>query len=210
MPADLFSAIEDPHDITRVLREQVSARPRRRVLLLTANPTDQERVRRDAEYRDLQQAIDRTKDPKVEIQVVLHAAVRARDLLTTTLQDFDIIHFSGYAGKQGLAIENDLGETHLLAPDIFAAYLSRAKDRLYCVVLNACFTDAFASKVLPVAKFVIGCDDTIDDDAARLFACSFYEALAAGRHLRDAFELAQVVLRNDGLDDEADKYVIRP
>lgn len=58
------------------------------------------------------------------------------------------------------------------------------------VVLNACFSDAQARTLSQHVDAVIGMTRAIGDPTAISFAKSFYAALADGRNLETAFNLA--------------------
>lgn len=55
---------------------------------------------------------------------------------------------------------------------------------------------------------MIGCDVSIDDDAANYFTRAFYRALAHGQDVENAFRLARNDVRLNGKDTEAEKYKI--
>jgi hypothetical protein len=56
---------------------------------------------------------------------------------------------------------------------------------------------------------VIGCDESIDDDAASGFSRAFYRALAHGHDYEIAYRLAKNDLRLNGFEKEAKKYLFR-
>jgi CHAT domain len=210
---DLFAHLEMPYDIVRAIREQsgrTNVRDSRKVLLLTASPLDQSRVRVEAEYRDLEEGLRRISNPRVEIVLLLRTAVRPGDILPSLLNDdFDIFHFSGHATTDGLLFEDADGRGQLVDAEAIAAYLRKMGRTLRCVVLNACYTDAFANVLTPHVQVLIGCDSTIGDDAAIAFSRAFYQALAAGRSYADSFDLAVTDVKVHGFVDDAEKYVMR-
>lgn len=71
------------------------------------------------------------------------------------------------------------------------------KSDLQVVVLNACHSDQKANAIANHIDFVVGMSDAIDDDAAIAFSTSFYRALAYGKTMQDAFDLAcnEIALR---------------
>jgi hypothetical protein len=70
------------------------------------------------------------------------------------------------------------------------------------VVLNACYSDAQATRLRAVVDCVVGMTGTIRDDAARAFAIGFYRALGNRRSVRNAVEQAVATLAAKQLPDE--------
>jgi hypothetical protein len=73
---------------------------------------------------------------------------------------------------------------------LFAAYAGRVR----LIVLNACYSDALAEALIEHVDVVIGMPHTIDDDAAILFAPTFYQQLAGGQSIQTAYEVARALL----------------
>jgi hypothetical protein len=75
-----------------------------------------------------------------------------------------------------------------------------------CVVLNACFSDSISKLIASHVEAVIGCDDTIDDEAAIMFTRAFYRALSHGVTFEQAYNLARNELDLHGKKGESEKY----
>jgi hypothetical protein len=69
------------------------------------------------------------------------------------------------------------------------------------VVLNACYSAPQAHAIAQSIDCVIGLSDAISDRAALRFSVAFYQALAYGRDVGAAFELACVQLELAGIDE---------
>jgi hypothetical protein len=54
---DLFSGIDNPFDLGRAIRDSRDARPRRKILMLTANPLDKTRLRLAEEQREIRNRV---------------------------------------------------------------------------------------------------------------------------------------------------------
>lgn len=135
--SDLFAGF-DSFGIPKALREQLgkrTSRPTRKVLMITAEPLNASRLRIGAEYRDVQVALRQITNPKLDVVLLYHPAVRPGDLTSNILNhdDLDIIHFSGHADATGLAFEDASGHVQLVKAPVIAGYLKRLK--LRCVVL---------------------------------------------------------------------------
>ena len=75
----------------------------------------------------------------------------------------------------------------------------RGKIRL--VILNACFTRSEAVAISQHIDCVIGTNTSISDKAARVFAARFYQSLAEGAGVQQAFDDARVELKIEGIHE---------
>lgn len=127
----------------------------------------------------------------VHVEYVPHATTGA---VKTALRDtWDIVHFTGHGTIDGhLALENEFGEAHVLSPRETAQLLSESRARL--VVLSACHSEIIARALhkagIP-ALVAIDARVPIADRAATIFAEHFYNALARGWTIGEAFHDAQ-------------------
>jgi hypothetical protein len=71
------------------------------------------------------------------------------------------------------------------------------------VVLNACFSEAQAEAIAKHIDCVVGMSKTIKDRSAISFAASFYQALAYGRTVQEAYDLGcnQIYMENLSQED---------
>jgi hypothetical protein len=124
------------------------------------------------------------------------------DVLLDVLQRHKphILHFSGHGTNgRGIALEDDDGNTVLVTKDAFARLLKLLKDNLRIVVLNACHTGDQAKLLKETIDYTIGMNRSVGDLAARTFAASFYQALANGRTVQEAFESGVIQLELKGI-----------
>jgi len=89
--------------------------------------------------------------------------------------------------------------------DLFA----RAAPHVRLVFLNACHSAEQAEALLRQVGFVVAVDGAILDEAARVFAVALYRALAYGRSIQVAFDLAVNALMLHGLESEVALPVLR-
>jgi hypothetical protein len=179
-----------------------------RILFLAANPLNSGRLALDREYREVDAAL-RSAGLRDQVELRSSWAVRARDLQTALLRyEPTIVHFCGHGvPADGIVLADD-GST---ASGPALAGLFRAIGRnVRLVVLNACWSAEQAGAIAPVAGSVVGMRRTIADEAAIEFAQSFYEALAWGRVLRDAFDVAvaRLALLKFGADAAGAELVV--
>lgn len=161
----------------------------KKILILSANPTNTNRLRLDEEVREIQASLDRAKR-RDQFEVITRWAVRPNDLRRALLDcNPQIVHFCGHgAGVQGLALEDDLGEIQLVSSLALAQLFKLCKGTIQCVLLNACYSQEQAETILQHINCVIGMKNEIGDRAAISFAIGFYDALGYGRSLKDAYQ----------------------
>ncbi|HVB24383.1 MAG TPA: CHAT domain-containing protein [Ktedonobacteraceae bacterium] len=165
------------------------------VLLLKANPVNKEEKQK-LEMLRLETEATEIKRIAREHQgcFVVHdyGATRPRDIAPYLLFHWPhILQFSGHGFSSGdLAFEQEDGEVARVSFQGFAEMLVRFKHTLRCVVLNACYTQPLAGVISQHIDCVIGMSEAISEGAAAAFSRGFYQALAAGESVGEAFRLA--------------------
>lgn len=183
-------------------------RRKMKVLFLAASPVDQEALRLDKEARDLREQLGLVRDRKIDIQIEHCWAVRTDQVQMEILNlQPQIIHFSGHGDVGQLIFEDPLGNAAPVPAEVISELISLFPS-VKCLVLNACFSESVAKLTAPHVDAVIGCDETIDDDAASGFSRAFYRALAHGHSYEMAYRLAKNDLNLTGFQAEAKKYVL--
>ncbi|BAY87947.1 hypothetical protein NIES267_74710 (plasmid) [Calothrix parasitica NIES-267] len=160
----------------------------KKILLLSANPTNTSKLRLDEEVREIEAGLERAKG-REEFEIISKLAVRTEDLRRALLDhEPQIVHFSGHgAGNDGLALENNSGQMQSVSAASLAR-LFKLFPKIECVVLNACYSEVQAEAIYQHIDYVIGMNKAIGDKAAIKFAVGFYDALGAGRTIEDSFE----------------------
>ena len=165
-----------------------------KVLFLTANPSDTAALHLDEEIRLISQRIRRGEYRKL-FDIRSAPAIRAADLPYELMdQTPDIVHFSGHGTEEGelcFVRDGDLQTVAIPAPTL-ARVFRQFRDRIKCVVLNACFSSIQAEAIAESIPCVVGMTRAVPDATAIAFAAGFYEALAFGKSVADAFELGQM------------------
>ncbi|WP_296100702.1 CHAT domain-containing protein [uncultured Agrobacterium sp.] len=159
---------------------------RMKILMLSASPEQEERLRVDEENRELKRQI-RENGGKLEIESEF--AVKVSDLQGHLLrQRPNVLHFSGHGSSaSSIILENSTGEAFEVPPGALSDLVKMFKPDLTCVVLNCCYSSDQALAIAKHIPFVIGCDDSVGDAAALTFSYAFYRALSHGRSFEDAF-----------------------
>jgi len=169
----------------------------RSVLILAANPEDQELIRTDREYTAIKQALSRpAKGKEIELRLP-ELALSAGRLIETLLgaEEPSIVHFSGHGGgAEGLYSEP-------ASAGALAAVFRQFAHCVQVVVLNACFSEPQAEAIVQHIDHVIGTRQDIGDDTATAFSTGFYQALAAGRSIDDAFQLGCAQIQMAGIPE---------
>ncbi|MCX5983884.1 MAG: AAA-like domain-containing protein [Nostocales cyanobacterium LacPavin_0920_SED1_MAG_38_18] len=164
----------------------------KKILILTANPTNTKPLRLSEEVREIKSAWERSQN-REQFTIIVEEAVRPQELRRTLLgHKPDIVHFSGHGGgEQGLALMADNGEAFLVKVAPLAKLFKALQEIFFidCVFLNACYSDVQAEGIYPYVNYVVGMNQKIGDQAAKQFAIGFYDTLFAGQSIKSAFDL---------------------
>jgi hypothetical protein len=172
------------------------------VLILAASPNDQDRLGLGREVKKIRQALERSRN-RENWRIESNEAATVEDLRRALL-DYQptVVHFSGHGGGDaGLCFEDDQGGTHLTHAAPLAKLFHHFKDRLKCVVLNACYSKVQAEVIRQQVDYVVGMQVGIGDEGATKFAVAFYDAIFAGTDFRVGFDLACTAIDLHNLPD---------
>jgi hypothetical protein len=162
------------------------------VLFLTAEPEGIEHLRVDKEVREIQTRV-RSSELRDSIAFEYRPAARVTDLLQQLNEvEPDIVHFSGHGADAGLVFEDEHDDVRFLSDDELAAVLKACPSQLKLAVFNSCDSAEQARVAIEHVPAAVGMAQSIDDEAARVFAGQLYNALGFGRSLELAFEQAVV------------------
>jgi hypothetical protein len=174
-----------------------------KVLFFASNPQDQTQLRLDEEIRLIEQKL-RASDYRDSVDLVSRWAVRPDDLLQSLNEHKPhIVHFSGHGTDTGEIIFLDPeGNTKLVTKEAMVMLMQTMADNIRVVIFNACFSEEQAEAVTEHIDIAIGMNDSIADEAARVFSAQFYSAIGFGRSVQDAFNQAKVALMLEGIPEE--------
>lgn len=167
---------------------------KKKILLVSANPKETERLSLDEEFREICECIERSKF-KNHFEIKQCQATRASDLRRVLL-DFkpNFVHFAGHGKKSGIILESEkafpIPTKHKALVNLFKHFVSHLK----CVILNACDSKPIANAISKHINYVVGMKEKINDRAAIEFAMGFYDALGAGKNIEEAFEIGKNAL----------------
>jgi hypothetical protein len=179
-------------------REATAAEPIR-VLLFAANPSSTARLAIDEEARQITERLRLSQD-RDAFRLITCWAVRPMDLHQYLHQhNPHIVHFSGHGDRTGdILLSAGDGTDRPVTTDGLADLFRAMNGEIRVVVLNACYSAAQALEIGRYVDYVIGMRAPITDEAATIFAASFYSALGFRRSIPQAYEEAVAVLRLHG------------
>lgn len=172
------------------------------ILILAANPKDTSRLRLDQEVREIEDGLQRSQR-RDDFIIKQKWAARPIDVRRAML-DYkpNIVHFCGHGeGEDGIAFEDDSGQTKLVQADALAGLFELFADSVECVLLNACYAEIQAKAIAKHINFVIGMKKAIGDGAAIEFAVAFYDALGADRSFEFAFSFGRNAIQLAGIPE---------
>ncbi|MFQ4167916.1 MULTISPECIES: CHAT domain-containing protein [Nostocales] len=174
----------------------------KKILILSANPLDTNKLRLDEEVREIQAALRQARH-REQFEIVTEWAVRTDDLRRAILyHEPTLVHFCGHGlGSTGLALENNFGQVQLVRGESLARLFKSFRSKIECVLLNACYSQEQADAIYEYIDCVIGMNRAIGDVAAIKFAVAFYDALGAGYSYEDCFEVGCASIDLEGIPE---------
>ena len=171
-----------------------------RILFMAANPRNTDPLRLGEEIRLIDERL-RLASLRDQFDLQQAHAVRVSDIQEHLLRyKPQIIHFSGHGMDDGaLIFEDAAGKLKPVTPEALADLFRILKQRICCVVLNACYSNVQADVIAGQVDFVIGMKQAILDRTAIEFTGSFYRALGYGEAIATAFDLGRNAVMLAGL-----------
>jgi hypothetical protein len=171
-----------------------------KILFLAANPNGTPLLALDKEIRAIDAKIQ-SGEYRRHLKLIQHWAVRLDDLSGFLMRERpDVVHFSGHGSKSGqIVLLDEVDKPKPVPPQALAERFRVLRDDVRIVVLNACYAEPQAKGFAKVIDCTIGMSDEIYDKHAIEFAAAFYEALAYGRPVQDAFDLGVARLLDEGV-----------
>jgi hypothetical protein len=174
-----------------------------KVLFLAANPDGTQPLKLDEEIRRITAKVRAAEHPN-SLELVSRWAVRPDDLLQALLEiKPHVVHFSGHGSSAAeLILLDERGEPKPLSQAALVHVFRILKDNVRVVVLNACFSRPQAEALAQTIDCTVGMNRAIGDEAAVVFAASFYQAIGFGRSVEEAFELGRAALLLEGIAED--------
>jgi hypothetical protein len=177
------------------------------ILYIAASPTDMPPLRSDKEMREIREELQlgRYRD---WFKFESRAAARYKDIGQALIDaDPKVVHFSGHGQADGsLYVEDESGYRIAVAPGGIAELFGIHKKTVKCVIVNACHTMLLAQAMVEHIDHVIGMRQEVGDGAAITFSIGFYQGLAGGASVADAFQRGRAFLQS--LSSDRDDHQI--
>lgn len=185
--------------------------PTELVLVVAADPVDQERLQLGMEAREIREALRRSAG-RSQWTVDTWSAARFGDLSQALLDHLPrVVHFSGHGSEGGLLLEDESGFAREVPREALTELFAEFAETVECVVLNACYSEPQARAISSCVPFVIGSPSTVLDTAAIRFSAGFYQALGAGRSVPKAYRMGCAHFRGkDNPGDPPPVLIARP
>lgn len=182
--------------------------PKPCVLVLAANALASSPLKLDDEADVIRQNLRRGDYGRRYLVEVVRATTAA-DLSDHLLRfQPEVAHFSGHGLPGGDLVLAETGPSRHVKPagpgaeadttrratlvDAVARLFAVLPTKPRCVVLNACYSDDLAAKLVDHVECVVGMTRAIGDTAALRFSEGFYRALSYGHDFKAAFDLGCV------------------
>jgi hypothetical protein len=174
-----------------------------RILFLSANPTGTTLLKLAQEAREIEEKI-RAAEHRDSLELITKWAVRPDDLLQSLNQYRPhVVHFSVHGSpSEEIILLDKQDKPKPVNREALVSLFRVLKDNIRVVLLNACFSRPQAEAITEEIDCAIGMMRAIGDEAAIIFAASFYRAIGFGRSVRDAFEQGKTALLLEGIQEE--------
>ncbi len=175
-----------------------------KILFFSSNPEFTTPLKLDEEARLITQKI-RASEYRDVLKLETLWAVRPDDLIQALLEHKpQIVHFSGHGSESGEIILMDNNrQAKPVSAEALKMLFTTLKDNIRVVVLNACYSEKQAQAIAEVIDCVVGMSSAIGDEAAIVFAASFYRAIGFGRSIKDAFDQGKTAIMLEGIPESS-------
>src|SRR3954463_13377553 len=183
-----------------------------KVLFLAATPAGPQPLQLDEEIRQITAKV-RASEHRDSLELISRWAVRPDDLMQALLEvKPHVVHFSGHGNSaQELILLDDQDNAKPVSKAALTSLFRTLKDNVRVVVLNACYSRPQAEALAETIDCTVGMNRPIGDEAAIVFAASFYRAVGFGRAVTEAFELGKAALLLEGIpEDQTPELLARP
>lgn len=161
------------------------------VLMVSASPDIQVRLRVDHEFREIIARMRSTRH-RDQFRFEQVQAVRFDDLRTALMEyQPQVLHISSHGKSDGaLIFEGDNESICEASARNILQLLTSLRDNLELVVINACDSHELARSLSSTIGVAVGMNDKINDATAIRFAVALYEGLGFGKAIETAFNIA--------------------
>lgn len=180
-----------------------------KILIISANPKNSNRIRIDEEVREVEQGLERSKR-RTDFNLSTKWASKIQDLRRALLDEVPkIVHFSGHGTTDGIYLEDESGNSVLVASEALSELFSLFSSDIELVILNSCYSKEQAEAISKHINYVIGMSKSVQDKAAIEFSVGFYDALCAGKTIEESFRFGTNAIALYNLPDNLTPIMYR-
>jgi hypothetical protein len=162
-----------------------------RVLFVAAAPVDQDELDHNEEGMSiLEQAFKGIAADGLTFQILRKATPQG---LRSRMASFrpNVLFFSGHGFHDRIVLQDDVGASSTVEATALAELVRVFQPEIRLVILNSCSSDRIASHLVDVVDFAIGMSGEVCDVTAMAFAEGFFDGLANGVTVQQAFDLGR-------------------
>ncbi|MFN8347861.1 MAG: CHAT domain-containing protein [Spirosomataceae bacterium] len=178
---------------------------RKTILFLGSNPNDTGKLQLEKEFVRISRSL---QEGSIDFRLAAEWAITPNELQKAMLMHKPkIVHFSGHGTrgiKGGIVLQDSNGKAQVVTGKALANLFSIVSKRfsIDVVLLNSCYSKEQAGSISQYVKYVIGMNNSINDNAAIEFSTGFYRGLGSEDEVEFAFDLAKNMIMLEGLSDE--------
>ena len=185
-----------------------SKKTERKIVLLSAHSAETQQSIRQVEISKIDEAVSRASMAVIRkgnslpmYEEPLDKSNIGASELSTVLSTIEpsIIDISGSkCGLSDLLIQGvvDLDDVDDLVGDFFRV----TSEITECVVLNGCYVENQARKIVQHTDFLVGIEQEISHDVVLMFIKEFYYQIGIGLHVQQAYGVACNLIRRSGIE----------
>ncbi|WP_447893965.1 hypothetical protein [Vreelandella sp. GE22] len=157
----------------------------------------------DEEVREIHQKL-RLSDHRDSIRLESRWALRPGDILQYMNElKPTVVHFSGHGSNlDELVLLDRYGKAALISMESIVGTFE-LYDSVRLVFFNTCHSFKQAAECTKYVDAAIGMNQSIGDEAARIFSAQFYSAIGFGQSIPNAFKQAKNALMLEGIQEES-------
>jgi len=191
-----------------------------RILFVSANPRDTVQLQLIKECNNIRDRITFSEyGTQFDFDQRHEVSVSEMDKILLDYKP-QVLHFSGHGNSDGIIVFQDSkgtaeNTTVKALSDLFKIVngdIKMTQDiKIKLVFLSACYSEKQAKSISEYVDCVIGMSHAVTDEAARIFAESFYQAIGYGKSVKIAFDLAcNQIARLSMSEDQTPRLLCRP
>jgi tetratricopeptide (TPR) repeat protein len=163
----------------------------KKILMLSANPDNNEISRRRAEVKEIRNALGRANNSDgqrfdLEERLTTSATDISQEILEVKPY---IINISGHEnGIEGVTLQtNPTNNTSIKSEELIADLFKHHAENIKCIILNGCYSESQAREIIKHIEFIIGISQDPQSEFAITFLDEFYYFLGTSRSIKDSY-----------------------